>query len=101
MGQQTAALEIVQSFDGEIGIDGAGAVPDEQGEVHNLARFAALDDERNLRAQLLFDEPIVHRCHGEQAGDRRVSGVDSPVGDDKQRVSGCDGVCGPSAQFIE
>ena len=50
-GQQAAALEVVQRFDSEIRIDGAGAVSDEQGEVHDFARFAGFDDERDLGAR--------------------------------------------------
>ncbi len=101
VGQQAAALEVVQRLDGEIRIDGAGAVSDEQCEVHDFARLAALDDERDLGARLLLDEPVVHGSHGEQTGDRSVGGVDSAVGDDEQRVSGCDGVCGACTQLIE
>ena len=88
-------------LDGEIGIDGAGAVADEQGEVHHLARLAALDDERDLGAGLLLDQAIVHGGHGQQAGNGRVGGIDAAVGEDQQRVAGVDGVRGAGAQVVE
>ncbi len=101
VGQQAAALEVVQRFDGEIGVDGAGAVSDEEGEVHDFARLAAFDDEGDLGAGLLADETIVNGGHGEQAGDGRVGGVDAAVGDDEQGVSGGDGVGGARAEVFQ
>ena len=73
-GQQAAALEIVERLDGQIRIDGAGAVADEQGEVHHLARLAAFDDERDLGAGLFAHQAVVHGGHGQQAGNGRVGG---------------------------
>ena len=101
VGQKAAALEIVQRFDSEVRIDRAGAVSDEEREVHDFARLTALDDERDLGAGLLLHEAVVDRGHREKAGDGRVGGVDAAVGDDEQRVSGGDGVRGAGAEFVQ
>ena len=101
MRQQAAALQVVQRLDGQIRIDGAGAVADEQREVHHLARLAALDDQRHLRAGLLAHQAIVHRGHRQQAGNRRVGRIDAAVGEDQQRVAGIDGERGAGAQVVE
>ena len=101
MRQQAAALQVVQGFDGQIRIDGAGAVADEQREMHHLARLAALDDERHLGAGLLAHQPIVHGRHGQQAGDRRVGRIDAAIGNDQQRVAGIHGQRCARAQVIE
>ena len=85
----------------EIGIDGARAVADEQGEVHHLARLAAFDDEGDLGARLFADQVIVDRGHGQQAGDGSVFFVDAAVGENQQRVAGLDGQRGAPAQLGE
>ena len=71
--QQPAPLQIVQRLDRQVRIDRAGAVADQQRKVHHLARLAALDDQRNLRARLLAHQPIVHRGHRQQARNRRIA----------------------------
>ncbi len=80
--QQAAALQVVDGLDGEVGVDGACAVADEERKVHHFARLAALDDQRNLGALLLLHKSIVDRGHGQKTGDRRISGIDAAIGDD-------------------
>ncbi len=82
VGDQAAQLEVVKGFNGQVGIDGAGAVADEQGEVHHLARLAAFNDERNLGAGFLAHQAIVHGGHGQQAGNGRIGRIDAAVGDE-------------------
>ena len=101
VGQEATALEVVDGLDSEIRVDGAGAVTNEESEVHNLARLTALDDEGDLRPLLLLDETVVHRSHGEQAGDGRVGCVDAAIGDDEQRVTGVDGMRSAAAEIVE
>ena len=91
IGQHAAVLEVVDGLDGEVGIDGAGAVADEQCEVHDFARLTALNDERDLGAGFFLDEAIVNGSHREQAGNGRIGGVDAAVGEDQQGVAGVDG----------
>ena len=83
------------------GVNGAGAVADEQGEVHDLARLAALNNERDLGAFFFADQPIVHRGHGKKTGNRGVSSIDAAIGKDEQRITGVDGVRRAIAQVFE
>ena len=94
-------LQIVDGLDGQVGIDGAGAVADEQGEVHHLARLAALDDERHLGAGLFSHQPVMHRGHGQQAGNRGISRIDAAIRENQQRVAGAHRVCGAVAQIVQ
>src|SRR5262249_17931632 len=70
-----------ERFDGEIGIHGARAIADEQGEVHDFAGLAALDDERDLGAEAVGDEGVVDGGEGEEAGDGGEIGGDATVGE--------------------
>ena len=86
---------------GQVRIDGAGAVADQQGKVHHLARLAALDDQRHLGAGLVAHQAIMHGGHGQQAGNRRIGRIDAAVGENQQRVAGVDGVRGAGAQIVQ
>ena len=85
--QQASPFQVVQGLDGQVRIDGAGAVADQQGKVHHLARLAALDDQRHLGAGLVGQQPVMHRGHGQQAGNRHVSCIDAAIGENQQRIS--------------
>ena len=91
-------MQVFQRLNGQVGVDGAGAVADEQGEVHDLARLARLDDESHLGAGFLADEVVVHGGERQQAGDERVVLVEAAVGKDEQRVAALDGQRGAAAQ---
>jgi len=69
--------------------------------VHDLARLAALNDERDLGAGLLADQAVVDGGHGQQAGDGRVGRIDAAVGEDEQGVAGVYGVGGAGAQVVK
>ena len=101
MGQQAAALQVVQRLDGKIRIDGAGAVSDQQREMHHLAGLAALDDDRDLGARLLPHQAIVNRGHRQQAGDRGVGWIDAAIGNDEQRIAGIYGKRSARAKVVE
>ena len=101
VGQQAAPLQIVQRFDGQVRIDRARAVSDQQRKMHHLARLAAFDDERNLGAGLLAHQAVVHRGHRQQAGNRRVCRVDAAIGKNQQRIAGVHGVRSARAQVVE
>ncbi len=100
-GQVAAHGHVFEGFDGEVRIDGAGAIADQQGEVHDFARLAGFDDERDLGAGFFADQVVVHGGQGEQAGNGRVVFVDAAVGKDQQRVAGLDGEGGAAAESIE
>ena len=59
--------------------------------MHDLARLARFDDQRDLGARLLAHQMIVHRCQRQQAGNRRVILVKAAVGKNQQRVAGLNG----------
>ena len=71
-GEQTLADHVVDGLEGEIGIDGAAAVADQQREVMHLARLAGLEHEADARAQAFADQVVVQAGDGEQRRDRRV-----------------------------
>ncbi len=71
--EAAALVQILERLDGQIGIDGAGAVADQQGEVHHLARLARFHDQRHLGARLFANQVVVHRGQRQQAGDRARS----------------------------
>ena len=72
------------------GIHRAGAVADEEAEVHHLARFGRLHHEGHLGAGLFAHEVVVHRRQREQTRDRCVLFVDAAVGKDEDAVSRLD-----------
>ncbi len=86
-GQIAAHCEIFERLDGQVRVDGAGAVADQQREVHHFARLAGFDDERDLRARTFADQMIMHGGQGQQAGDGRVLRIDAAVGKDEDRVA--------------
>jgi len=88
--QKSAALQVVQGLNREIGIDCARAVTDQQRKVHHLARFAAFNNQCYLGAGLLAHQAIVHGGHSQQTGNRCVGRIDSTVGEDQQRVARMD-----------
>ena len=99
--QQAAAGQIFQGFDGQIRIDRAGAVADQQREMHHLARLAGFDDQRHLGARPFADQLIVDGGQRQQAGNRRVVVVHAAVGENQQRVAALDGQRGAAAKLVE
>ena len=87
----------MKRLDGKIGIDGAGAVSDEEGEVHHLTGFAAFNDERNLGAGLLAHQAVVYGGHGKQAGDGARLHRLRDRGEMEGLYSGVDGMGGACA----
>ena len=59
-----------QRLEGQIRVDGFGAVARETGEVMDLARFAGLHDEADQRPQTLADQVVMHGRGREQRRDR-------------------------------
>src|SRR5581483_5059266 len=96
-----AERHIFERLDREIRVYGAGAVADQQGEVHHLARFARFDNERHLRARLLADEVVVDRGQGQQTRDGGVVLVDAAIREDQERVAGLDRERSAPAELIE
>ena len=81
------ADHVVERLEGQVGIDGAGAVADQQGEVMHLARLAALEDQADLGARAFADQVMMHAGDRQQRRDRRVVAVDAAVGQDDEVVA--------------
>src|SRR5262249_49766958 len=77
-------------FEREVWIHRARTVADQQREVHHLARLAAFDDQRDLRARLFAHQMIVYCGEREQAWYRRVVFIEAAIGEDQQRVARLD-----------
>ena len=78
-----AAHQVVQHGKGHVGVDGAGAVAQQEGGVHHLADFAALHHEGGLHTLLHAYQVVVHRADGQQRGDGRMGGIHVAVGQDE------------------
>ena len=65
-GQAALDDQVLDGLEREVRVDRARAVADEQRHVMHLARIARLDHEPDLRARLLADQVVVHRCSHQQ-----------------------------------
>ena len=74
---------VVDRLEGDIGIDGAAAVADQQREVVHLAGLARLQDQAHARAQALADQVVVQAGNREERRHRRVLAVDAAVAQDE------------------
>ena len=99
--ESAAAMQVLERFDGQIRIHGAGAVAQQQGEVHHLARLARFHDQRHLIARLLANQMIVNGGKRQQAGYRRMLVVHAAVGENQQRVAGLDGQRGRRQSVLD
>ena len=70
--QQALADHVVEGLEGQVGVDGAAAVADEQGEVVDLARFAGFEHEADAGARAGADQVMVQAGDGQQRRDGRV-----------------------------
>ena len=52
--------------EGQIGVDGGGAVAEQQRGVHRLADFPALDDQRRLDTLASGNQVMVHGTDSQQ-----------------------------------
>ena len=70
---QPLADHVVERLEGHVGIDRPGAVAQQQGEVVDLARIAALDHQPGPRPQSLADQVVVQARARQERRDRRPS----------------------------
>ena len=80
--EQPLADHVVQGLERDPGVDGAGAIADQQAHVMHLARIPGLDHQATPGARALPYQMVVHRGGGEQAGDGRVLAIDVAIGED-------------------
>ena len=96
-----AQRQIFQRFNSEVGVDGTGAITDEQRVMHHFARFAGFDDESHLGPQTLPYEVIVDGSHGEQTGNGNVVLVYATIGQNQNGVAIVNGTGSIAAQAVE
>ncbi len=81
--QQVVADHAVERLEGEVRVDRAGAVADQQREVMHLARLARLEHDGDLHPQAFADQEVVQAGDREQRRDRRQGPVHTPIGEDQ------------------
>ena len=94
-------LHLVDRGKGEVGIDGAGAVAREQGEVLHLAGLACLDDDAAPRPRSLPHQMVVHAAGREQHRHGGLFPADAAVGEHDDRRAACNGPGGFVADRVE
>ncbi len=85
--QIVVAFHVHERFEHEIGIDRAGAVADQAGEMMHVPRFAGLQDQADFGSGAFAHEVMVDRRNAEQARDRRPFLVDAAVAEDQELVA--------------
>ena len=78
--EQALMDEVGDGLVGEIGVDSAAAVADEQGEMMNLARLAGFQDQSDAAARASADEMMMQAGGGQQGWEGREFRRDAPVG---------------------
>ncbi len=100
-GSNRPQCQIFQGLERQVRIDRAGAIADQQREVHHLARLAGFDNQRYLRARAFADQVVVHGRQRQQAGNGGVIVVDAAVRQNQDVVAGLDRDRSAPAQRIE
>ena len=72
-------MEGRERFEGEVGVDGFGAVAGQHGEMVHLAGFAGFDDEAGRGAQALADQVVMHGGRGQQRRNGDAVGGDEAI----------------------
>ena len=67
--QQALVDELADGLVGQVGVDGAGTVTQQGGEMVHLVGLGTLEDQGQCRALLGADEVLRHRGDRQQAGD--------------------------------
>ena len=74
-GDHPVADHVVERLERDVGVDSAGAIAQEKGEVMNLAGVTAFDDEPGRGPQTPADHLMMQARAGQQRWDRRHLGV--------------------------
>ncbi len=96
-----ALVHLGDGLEGEIGIDGLGAVARQHREVVHLACRAGLHHQPGLGAQAGAHQMMVHGGGGQQGGNGDVMGVHSTVGEDEDVVALAHGLLGGRAEPLQ
>ena len=85
--QQALADHVVERLEGEVRVDGAGAVAQEQRHVVHFPRVTGFDDERAARPLAMPHQVMMDAGRREQAGDGREGAGDAAIGEDQDGVA--------------
>jgi hypothetical protein len=69
-------VHVGERVEGQVGVDGFGAIAGQGGELVHFARFAGFHHQANRGAQALADQVVVHRRRRQQRRDRDAVGAD-------------------------
>ncbi len=86
--EQPLTDHVVERLEGEVRVDDARAVAEEQRAVMDFARVARLEDQRAARPRPFADQVMVDARRRQQARDRRVIAIDAAVRQDEDVVAG-------------
>ena len=78
--------QLLERVEGEVGVDGLGAVAGEHRELVHLVRLSRLDHQPDGCAQTLPDQVVMHGRGGEQRGDGNAVGAGGAVRQDEDVV---------------
>ncbi len=92
---------VVDGLEGEVGVDRAGAVADQEAEVVRLARLPGLEHETHLGARSGSHEVMVDRGDGQERRDRGVLLVVAAIGKDDQVMALRDRLRRPAAYVLD
>ena len=98
---QLLVQQIAQRLEGQVGVDGIGAVAEQNGEVMHLAGVARFEDEAGFGALAFADEVVVQARAGQQGGDGSQLGVDASVGQNEQIGAVVNGAVGRREQCFQ
>ena len=85
--QQALTDHVIERLEGEVRIDRAGTVTDEQRHVMDLARLAGFDDQPGLHTRAGAHQVMVHTGGGEQGRDRRMLRIHAAIGQSNKGIA--------------
>ncbi len=98
--EQALANHVVERFKGDVRVDGAGPVTDEQGKVMDFARFAGFQNQADARAGAFANEMMMQTGHGQQGGNGSQFLVHAAVGQNEDIGAGLDRAGGAHAKVL-
>ena len=99
--QLAAFGQITNGFQGQVGIDAASAVTDQQAAMLNFSRLSRFYDQANPGPRAGAGQMMVNRAGGQQAGNGSVVGVHAAVGQDDEVLALGNGLRRSVAQVVQ
>ena len=99
--QLAAFGQITNGFQGQVGIDAASAVTDQQAAMLNFSRLSRFYDQANPGPRAGAGQMMVNRAGGQQAGNGSVVGVHAAVGQNDEVLALGNGLRRSVAQVVQ